>query len=121
MRRLLSPALVAVAFFALAALPARADGGVRVFRGAPFRGVAHFRTFGGFRHFSRFGNSGFFAPFAWDWEDEEGPPVIAGGGPGAVIVLNVAQPAPAPPPVAARATVETEHGVTVVRGPDSSR
>jgi hypothetical protein len=119
MRRFLSPALLALPLFVLTALPARADGGFHVFRGSHFRRFAHVRRFDTFHHFQRFGAAPFVAPFFWDWADEEGPPVIAGGGPGAVIVLNLARPATARPPPPARTMVETSHGVTVVRGPGS--
>jgi hypothetical protein len=117
MRRSLSLGLLLVA---LSALPAAAGsrGGAHVFFGFH---QGHFA-----RHFTNFRTrSRFFGPWGsgwgwgWgDWADWDGGP--AGGGPGTVMVLAGGPPAAyAPPPAAppARATVETEAGVTVVRGP----
>jgi hypothetical protein len=117
MRRSLS---LGVLLIALSALPAAAGsrGGAHVFFGFH---QGHFA-----RHFTTFRTrSRFFRPWGWgwgsgwgDWADWDGGP--AGGGPGTVMVLAGGPPATyAPPPAAApaRATVETEAGVTVVRGP----
>jgi hypothetical protein len=116
MRRSLS---LAVLLVALSALPAFAGsrGGSHVFFGF------HQGHFAG--HFTTFRNrSRFYSPWGWGWgwgwSDWDGG--SAGGGPATVIVLAGGPPAAyaAPPPAApAQATVVTEAGVTVVRGPGS--
>jgi hypothetical protein len=118
MRRSLSLGLLLVA---LSALPATAGhgGGAHV----AFGSHPHFA--GHFNHFNRFGRSRFSSGWGWgwgwglsDWDNWNGWP--AGGAPGMVIVLAGAPPAAyAPPPPPAKATVETEAGVTVFRGPGS--
>ena len=111
MRRSLSLGLLLVA---LSALPAAAGsrGGGHVFFGFH---EGHFA-----QHFATFRTgSRFFAPWGWgDWADWDGGPT-GGGGAETMIVLAGGPPAAgAPPPAApARATVETEAGVTVLRGP----
>jgi hypothetical protein len=121
MRRSLSLALLLVA---LSALPAAAGhhGGAHVFFGFHQGHFArHFMTF---RTSSRFfSRSGWGWGGGWSgWADWDGG-TEGGGAPGTVIVLAGAAPAayaPPPPPAAqAQATVETEAGVTVVRGPGS--
>ena len=118
MRRSLSLGLLLVA---LSALPAAAGsrGGAHVFFGFHHGHFAkHFMTF--------HTRSRFFGPWGsgwgWgggDWADWDGG--AAGGGPGTVILLAGGPPAayapPAPAAAPAEATVETEAGVTVVRGP----
>ncbi len=85
-----------------------------------------FGNFGfGFNSFNRFGRSRFSSGWGWgwggglaDWDNWDGGP--AGGAPGTIIVLAGAPSAAyAPPPPPAKATVETEAGVTVFRGPGS--
>ncbi len=120
MRRSLSLALLLVA---LSALPATAGsrGGSHVFFGFH---QGHFA-----RHFTTFRNrSRFFSPWGWgwgwgwgDWANWDGG-YAGGGGPATVIVLAggpSAGYAPPPPAAPAQATVVTEAGVTVVRGPGS--
>jgi hypothetical protein len=74
---------------------------------------------------SRFGRSGFSSPWGWglgwglaDWDSGGG--WSSGGGAPTVIVLAAASPRAAPAAQApAEASVQTEAGVTVVRGPGS--
>jgi hypothetical protein len=142
MRRSLSLALLLVA---LSALPATAGhgGGAHVsFRSHPHF-VRHFNHFNGFNSlsfngsfgsfgfnsfsFNRFGRSRFSTPFGsgwgwgWglaDWDNWDGWSG-AGGAPGTIIVLAGAPPASFAPPPPAKATIETEAGVAVFRGPGS--
>jgi hypothetical protein len=108
MRRSLSLGLLLVA---LSALPATAGSrgakhGFFGFHEGHF--ARHFTTFRtGSRFFARWGSG-----WGWDGGDWDGGPA---GGAETMIVLAGAPPAsPAAP---AQATVETEAGVTVVRGP----
>ncbi len=124
MRRSLSLGLVLVA---LSALPAAARGSVHVHFGSHPHVVRHFHHFNhfkafGFNRFNRFGNSRFFG---WgDWADGD---VGAGdGGPSGTVLVLAAPPTTAPPTAAPeprasppQATVVTEGGVTVFRGPGS--
>ncbi len=124
MRRSLSLALLLVA---LSALPAAARGaGHASFASQPH--FSHFNHFNHFNRFHRFGKSRFSAPWGWnsrwgnsdwdwglaDWDNWGGAPWA--GAPG--IVLGDPPPT-APRPAPAKATVETEAGVTVFRGPAS--
>ncbi len=142
MRRSLSLGLLLVG---LSALPASAGhgGGAHVSFGFHPHFVRHFNHFNGFNHFNnfngsfgsfgfsfnsfnRFGRSRAFTPFGWgwgwglaDWDNWGGNPGY-GGAPGVMIIMAGAPPAAyAPPPPPAKATVETEAGVTVFRGPGS--
>jgi hypothetical protein len=142
MRRPLSLGLLLVG---LSALPASAGhgGGAHVsFSSHPhfarnfnhFNGFNRFNNFNGsfgsfgfaFNSFDRFGRSRSFTPSGWgwgwgpaDWDNWDGW-TGGGGAPGTVIVLAGASPtAYAAPPPPAKATVETEAGVTVFRGPGS--
>lgn len=114
MRRPLSLALLLVA---LSALPAAARDSIHVSFGFHPHFVRHFPIIS-----YRFREARYFAPFGWgwglaDWDNWGGAPW---GGPGTVIVLAGTPPvAYAPPPPPAQATVETEAGVTVFRGPGS--
>jgi hypothetical protein len=132
------PLLLGLLLVALTAPPAVAGhGGGAHFSGshAHFSGshfVNRFNNFNGsfgnfgfaFNRFNRFGRSRFSSGWGWgsgpaDWGDWNGGPAY-GGAPGMVIVLAGAPPAAyAPPPPPAKATVETEAGVTVFRGPGS--
>jgi hypothetical protein len=89
-----------------------------------FSGSFGFTTLGSSR-FSRFGRSGFSSPWGWSWglaDWDSGGGWSAGGGAPMVIVLAAAPPRAAPaPPAPAQASVQTEAGVTVVRGPGSHR
>jgi hypothetical protein len=114
MRRSLSLGLLLVA---LSALPAAAGsrGGTHGF--FAFHEGHFAKHFAAFRTRSRFFGA-WGSGWGWgDWADWDGGP--GGGGPGTMIVVAGGPPAGyAPPPAApARATVETEAGVTVVRGP----
>ncbi len=137
MRRSLSLALLLVA---LSALPAAARGGGGGGGGVHAIGLGSHPPVSHVNHFNRFGKSRFFAPrgrnSSWgnrgrgwgnsgqdwnsgwsggwdpgwdsaDWNNWGGAPWA--GAPGIA----------APPPVPAKATVDTEAGVTVVRGPGS--
>jgi hypothetical protein len=144
MHRSLSLGLLLVA---LSALPAAARGSVHVHFGSHPHFVRHFNHFNHFNGFSSlsfngsFGSFGFnsfgfnrfgrsrFSGWGWssgsgwgsgwgDWADWDGGQGY-GGASGTMIVLAgppTAAPAPSPP---AKATVETEAGVTVFRGPGS--
>jgi hypothetical protein len=144
MRRSLSLGLLLVG---LSAVPAAAghSGGTHVSFGFHPHLARHFNHFHGFSGsiafngsfgafgftsfgVNRFGRSRSFSPFGWgwgwgltDWDDWDGWPT-AGGAPGTVVVLaRTVPPATAAPPPPARATVDTEAGVTVFRGPGSRR
>jgi hypothetical protein len=120
MRRSLSLGLLLVA---LSALPAAAGnhGGAHVFFGFHHGHFAkHFMTFHTrSRFFGRWGSGWGWGWGGGDWADWDGG--AAGGGSGTVILLAGGPPAayapPAPAAAPAEATVETEAGVTVVRGP----
>jgi hypothetical protein len=121
MRPLLPLALLSLPLLALSAPYARAgsEHAPHIFRGAVFH-VPHFafRRFAPFGSFGTFGAAPFLAPAFWDWDDAADIAALAGSAPGPVIVLNLAPPAAPPAPAAAAlTTVETTHGVTVIRGP----
>jgi hypothetical protein len=98
-----------------------------------FNGFIGFNTFGlsgfntfGLSGFNQFGRSRFFTPFgqdwasgwAWaDWDNWGGGPAV-GAAPGTTVLVGAA-PAQSAPPPPAKATVDTEAGVTVFRGPGS--
>jgi hypothetical protein len=142
MRRSLSLGLLLVA---LSAVPAAAGhgGGVHASFGSHPHAAPHFNHFHGFSGtiafngsfgsfgftnfgFNRFGRSRWSSSgwgWGWglsDWDDWDGAST-AGGAPGTIVILAGAAPpaAAAPPPPPANATVETEAGVTVFRGPGS--
>jgi hypothetical protein len=145
MRRSLSLGLLLVG---LSALPAAAGhgGGVHVAFSSHPHFVPHFNHFNNFNGLTGFngsfgsfgftsfgvngvGRSRFSSPFGsgwgwgwgWglaDWDDWGGSP-SAGGAPGMILVLAGAPPAQSAPPPPAKATVDTEAGVTVFRGPGS--
>jgi hypothetical protein len=139
MRRSLSLGLLLVALSALPAVAGHGGGTHFSFRSHArfaghfnhFNGFSRFNNFNGsfgsfgfnsfgfnrFNRFNRFGSSGF--GWGWgDWADWDGAGY--GGPSGMVIVLAAPPPAAyAPPPPPAKATVETEAGVTVFRGPGS--
>ena len=89
-----------------------------------FSGSFGFTTLGA-NGFSRFGRSGFSSPWGWSWglaDWDNGGGWSTGGGAPMVIVLAAAPArAAAAPEAPAEASVQTEAGVTVVRGPGSHR
>jgi hypothetical protein len=142
MRRSLSLGLLLVG---LSAVPAAAGhgGGVHVSFGSHphfARHFNHFHSFSGLTAFNgsfgsfgftSFGSNRFGSRFSsssgwgwgWglaDWDSWDGA-TTGGGAPGTIVVLAGAAPpsATAAPPPPAKATVETEAGVTVFRGPGS--
>ncbi|HUC65561.1 MAG TPA: hypothetical protein VMA53_09050 [Stellaceae bacterium] len=139
MRRSLSLALLLVAW---SALPAAAGHGSAAHGSFHARShfVRHFNHFNGSNTlsfngsfgsfgftsfssngFSRFGRSGFGGGWGWglaDWDDGGG--WSSGGGAPMVIVVAAAPPrAAAEAPAPAETSIQTEAGVTVVRGPGS--
>jgi hypothetical protein len=144
MRRSLSLALLLVAG---SALPAAAGhgGAAHVSFHSHSHFVRHFNRFNGFNSstisffagsfgltsfgptgVSRFGRSGFSSPWGWGWggwglaDWDSGGGWSSGGGAPTVIVLAAASPrAAAAPQAPAEASVQTEAGVTVIRGPGS--
>jgi hypothetical protein len=83
-------------------------------------GSSGFNRFG----FSRFGRSGFSTPWGWGWglaDWDSGGGWSTGGGAPMVIVVAAAPPRAPAPQAPAEASVQTEAGVTVVRGPGSHR
>lgn len=137
MCRSLSLGLLIVALSALPADARGGGGGGHISFGARSHSARHFHHFNNFNtfnrfssfneglgfNFSRFGRSRFRGTsgsgWGWgDWDNGGDWPTVEGA-PGPMTVLAAPPALLQPPPPPPRATVETEAGVTVVRGPGS--